>query len=76
MSIRTKADAYRTPGREVCLDHQKSTGVVPEDAKDIHHQSHFGSARVVVWALIFEGALVIAISVRWWLPDLVRSFDR
>jgi hypothetical protein len=63
-------------GWEMYVDHQKLTGIVPEDADDVHYDGRFGCARVLVWALIFEGALVIAISICWWLPDLVSSFNR
>jgi hypothetical protein len=43
--------------------------------EDIDHASdynRFGCVRVLAWAALFEGALVIAISLFWWLPRLIR----
>jgi hypothetical protein len=36
-----------------------------EDVAAIEHESHFGCVRLLVWAMVFEVALVIA-GLLWW----------
>lgn len=43
-----------------------------EDMNYAAHYDHFGCIRVLGWAFLFEGALVIAISACWWLPRLLH----
>ena len=54
------------------IDSRNSSCVQREDMNDASNYGHFACVRVLVWAFLFEGALVMAISARWWLPRLIH----
>ena len=47
------------------VDSGNPSCVQREDMNYASNYDHFGGVRVLVWAFLFEGALVMAISARW-----------
>ena len=60
------------PGLIDYTDWQNANGFRPEDGDRVSPGRHFGGARCVVWAIIFELGLVIALLLCWWLPRFIR----
>lgn len=54
------------------IDSRNLAFVRREDIDNASDCNRFDCVRVLVWAALFEGALVIAISSFWWLPRLIR----
>jgi hypothetical protein len=57
----------RTMGLNGFIDYQNPAGVRPEDADDTYYKSHFGCARCLVWAIVFEAGFVISMLLCWHL---------
>jgi hypothetical protein len=66
-----KADTFPRSLSE-SIDSGNLAFVRREDTDYASDYSHFGCVRLLVWAFVFEGALVIAISAYWWRPRLIR----
>jgi hypothetical protein len=61
----------RMPGLIGYKDWQNANGVRPEDGDGIAHGSHFGCARCLVWAIIFEMGLLTVLLLCWRLPRFI-----
>jgi hypothetical protein len=59
------------PGLIDYLDWQNANGVRAEGGGRASHGSHFGCARCLVWAAIFEMGLIIAVLLCWQLARVV-----
>ena len=67
----TKPDPFPKRWTEP-TDSLNPTSVRRENSDYLYEESHFGCVRVLVWAIVFEGGLAIAVSAFWWLPHLIR----
>jgi hypothetical protein len=59
--------ASRKDVRTLGLNAQNSTGLRPVGSDPTYYESHFGRARCLVWAIVFEAGLVIAVLLCWQL---------
>jgi hypothetical protein len=51
----------RAQGLNGLMDSQNSAGLPPLGADPTYYESHFGCARCLVWAIVFEAGLAIAV---------------
>jgi hypothetical protein len=63
----------RTAGRQNVISIRSPVGVLLENASNFEHDNRFGWTRCVVWAMVFEAALVIAGLLCWGLSLEPRS---
>jgi hypothetical protein len=64
------APAGQSGGKDVRtlgLNAQNSAGLRPLGSDPTYCESHFGCARCLFWAIVFEAGLVIAVSLCWQL---------
>ena len=57
----------RTLGLNGLMDSQNSAGLRPLGSDPTYYESHFGCARCLVWAVVFEAGLAIAVLLCWQL---------
>jgi hypothetical protein len=69
----TPSDSARVPssaiatGRTPGLNAPHPTGLQPLGSDQTYDESHFGCARCLVWAIVLEAGLVIAVLLCWQL---------
>jgi hypothetical protein len=52
--------------------HLTKPDTLPRSLSESVDSRNQSCVRVLVWAFLFEGALVMTISARWWLPRLIH----